>query len=91
MLSATSHHTGNQTAHSTVPQGQEGRSAERLEPFGLTEDPELITEMVDAHTIIHIPIKDNLELAKFKPPDCQFHNTSCSQRGTYQVDIYYKH
>ena len=91
--SATPHHTRNQTAHSTVPQGQEGRSAERPEPFGLTEDPEFNTEKVDTHTITHIPIKDILDLAKFKPPDCsssQFHNTSCSQRRTYPVNIYYK-
>ena len=88
--SATPHHIRNQTAHSTVPQGQEGRSAEKPEPFGLTEYPELHTEKVDAHTITHIPIKDNSDLAKFKPPACQFHNTSCSQRGTYPVDIYYR-
>ena len=66
---------------------------ERPEPFGLTEDPELHTEKVDAHTITHIPIKDNLDLTKFKPPDCSLprsYNTAGNPGRTYLVDIYYK-
>ena len=65
----------------------------RPEPFGLTEDPDLKLATTDAHTIIYIPIEDNQNSAKFKPPDCTLSyslKSEASQKKLYPADTYSK-
>ena len=65
----------------------------RSEPFGLTEDPDLNPATTDAHTIIYIPIEDNQNSAKFKPPDCTLSyslKSEASQKKLYPADTYSK-
>ena len=63
------------------------------EPFGLTKDPDLKTATVDAHTIIYIPIEDNQNSVKFKPPDCTLPyslKSEGSHKKLYPSDTYSK-